>query len=88
MGCGCWEDGGGMTPLLKAALAWAARTAAFEDRRANRAAQGRFFSAQRAHGTLLSHPVLALAQFWQAIGVLPATVGTPPGSGSIGSRAS
>jgi len=74
--------------LLKAAFACAARTAALDDRRANLAAQGRFFSAQRAQGTLLSQPVLALAQFWQAIGVRPATVGTPPGRGSMGSRAS
>lgn len=78
----------GINWLFIATLACAALAAALEDRRANLAAHGRFFSAHRLHGTLLSHPVLALAQFWQAIGVLPATVGTPPGSGSIGSLAS
>ena len=74
--------------LLKAAFACAARTAALDDRRANLAAQGRFFSAHREQGTLLSQPVFALAQFWHAMGVRPATVGTPPGSGSMGSLAS
>ena len=49
--------------FVKAALACAARTAALEDRRANRAAQGRFFSAHLEHGTLLSQPVFAFAQF-------------------------
>lgn len=77
-----------MSWVPMAALACAALAAALEDRRANRAAQGRFFSAQRLQGTRLSHPVFALAQFWHAMGVLPATVGTPPGSGSIGSLAS
>lgn len=74
--------------MLIAALACAALAAALDERRANLAAHGRFFSAHRLQGTLLSHPVLAFAQFWHAMGVLPATVGTPPGSGSIGSLAS
>lgn len=71
-----------------AALACAARTAAFDERRAKRAAQGRFFSTHLEQGTRLSQPVFALAQLWQAIGVRPAIVGTPPGRGSIGSLAS
>ncbi len=70
------------------AFACAARNAAFDDRLANRASHGRPLSEQREHGTLLSQPVLACAQLRQAIGVRPATVGTPPGSGSAGSRSS
>lgn len=74
--------------LSMAATAWAARKTTFEDRLANLAAQSRFLSAHREHGTLLSQPVFACAQFKQAMGVLPAMVGTPPGPGSNGSRAS
>lgn len=70
------------------AEAAAARTAALDERRAKRAAQGSFFSAQREHGTPLSQPVFALAQFWHAIGVRPATAGAPPGRGSMMSLAS
>lgn len=54
------------------------RFANLDDRRAYRAAQGRFFSAHREHGTLLSQPVFALAQLKHAIGVLPPTGATCP----------
>jgi hypothetical protein len=64
------------------------RWAAFVVRLANRASQGRFFSAHREQGTLLSQPVFALAQFMHAIGVRPATGGAPPGTGCIGSLTS
>jgi hypothetical protein len=75
---------GNMAAVLMAAEAWAARIAAFEERRANLAAHGRFLSAHLAHGTRLSHPVLACAQFKHAMGVLPAMVGMPCLGGSIG----
>ena len=61
---------------------------ALPERRAKRASQGRFFSAQREHGTALSQPVFALAQLIQAMGVRPAMDGTVPGAVCIGSLAS
>lgn len=76
------------TRLRIATLACAARNAAFDDRLANLASHCRPLSEQREHGTLLSQPVFAWAQLRQAIGVRPATVGIPPGSGSVGSRSS
>jgi nitrogen fixation-related uncharacterized protein len=78
----CVKDTATCVPI--AALTWAARSAAFDDLRAKRAAQSSFLSAHREHGTRLSQPVLAWAQLRQAMGVFPATVGTPPGGGSIG----
>jgi len=53
----------GATSELLNALACAARAAAFDDRRANRALHGKFFSAHLLQGTRLSHPVFAFAQF-------------------------
>jgi hypothetical protein len=86
--CACPCSGGWERAFWNAALACAARMAALDDRLANRASHGRFFSAHLVQGTFLSQPVFALAQFWHAMGVRPATVGTPPGSGSVGSLAS
>lgn len=53
----------------------------FDHRRANLATQGRPFSAQREHGTLLSQPVFEFAQLIQAIGARPATVAVPSWEG-------
>jgi hypothetical protein len=85
-GCACWGDCA--CELWNPALACAARMAALDDRLAYLAAHGRFFSAHLVQGTFLSHPVFALAQFWHEMRVRPATVGTPPGSGSMESLVS
>jgi len=45
------------------------RTTPLEDLLANRGAHVRFLSEQREHGTFLSQPALAVAQFEHAIGV-------------------
>lgn len=86
VGCPCGTPG--IICCWKATLAWVARAAALEARLAKRAAHGSPFSAHLEQGTLLSQPVFALAQFWQAMGVRPAIVGIQPGKGSIGSRIS
>lgn len=83
-GCGgCSFDG--FAAGLEASDAAIALAISFDDRLANLAAHGNDLSAHLEHGTLLSQPVLALAQFRQAIGVLPATAGMEAGSGREGS---
>jgi len=64
------------------------RIAAFDERRANRASQGRFLSAHREQGTPLSQPAFELAQLMQAMGVGPVILGAPPDKGCAGSLAS
>ena len=73
------------TAELEAWVAARALAMSFDDRLANLAAHGSDLSAHLEHGTLLSQPVLALAQLRQAIGVLPAIAGMEGGRGREGS---
>lgn len=81
--CDCFFDDS--SARLEASEAAIALAISFEDRLANLAAHGSDLSAHLEHGTLLSQPVLALAQLMHAIGVLPATAGIDVGRGREGS---
>jgi len=64
-----WYGSGGGCSTTVGRLGAVERTIPFDDRRANRGAHVRLLSKQREHGTFLSQPAFAVAQFEHAIGV-------------------